>query len=71
MPRISTQELLKNSKTSTQVLCSIDQKTHSQFLLAHQRVNKKNTASTREAILLAFVLNPHAIRHAPMKDDPR
>ena len=26
---------------------------------------------TREAILLALVLKPHAIKHAPMNEDPR
>ena len=45
--------------------------THSQFLLAHHKVTKKHAAKTREAILLAFVSNPHAIRHAPMNEDPR
>ena len=44
---------------------------HIQLLLAHQRVKRKNTASTIDAILLAFVLNPHAIKHAPMNEDPR
>lgn len=39
--------------------------------LAHHNVNKKNTASTIDAILLAFVLNPHAIKQAPMKEEPR
>jgi len=47
-------------------------KTHViQFLLAHQSVKRKNTASTIDAILLALVLNPHAIKHAPMNEDPR
>ena len=45
--------------------------TYNQSLLAHHRVNRKNTASTMEATLLALVLKPHAIRHAPMKDEPR
>jgi len=45
--------------------------THNQFLLAHHKVTKKHAAKTREAILLAFVSNPHAIRHAPMNEDPR
>ena len=45
--------------------------TYSQSLLAHHSVNKKNTARTIEATLLALVLKPHAIRHAPMKDEPR
>ena len=44
---------------------------HIQLLLAHQSVKRKNTASTIDAILLAFVLNPHAIKHAPMNEDPR
>ena len=38
---------------------------------AHQSVNKKNPASTKDATLLAFVSNPQAIRQAPMKLDPR
>ncbi len=39
--------------------------------LAHHKVNRKNTARTRQATLLAFVSKPHAIRQAPMKLDPR
>jgi hypothetical protein len=45
--------------------------THNQSRLAHQSVNRKKTANTNDAILLAFVLNPHAIKQAPMKDEPR
>lgn len=45
--------------------------TYTQLFLAHHNVNKKNTASTNEATLLASVLKPHAMRHAPMNDDPR
>jgi hypothetical protein len=45
--------------------------THSQFRFAHQSVNKKKTAITIDAILLAFVLNPHAIKQAPIKDEPK
>ena len=40
-------------------------------LLAHQRVNKKKTAIIRVAILLALISNPHAIKQAPMNEDPR
>jgi hypothetical protein len=46
-------------------------KTHNQFLRAHHRVKRKNTARAREAILLALVSNPHAMREAPMSEDPR
>lgn len=31
----------------------------------------KNTASTIDATLLALVLNPHAIKQAPMNEEPR
>jgi hypothetical protein len=34
-------------------------------------VKRKNTAMTSEAILLAFVLNPHAIKQAPINEEPR
>ena len=44
---------------------------HIQLLLAHHSVKRKNTASTIDAILLALVLNPHAIKHAPMNEEPR
>jgi len=44
---------------------------YSKFRLAHQRVNRKKAASTNEAILLASVLKPQAIKHAPMKEEPR
>ena len=46
-------------------------RTHNQFFRAHQRVKIKNTARTKQATLLAFVSNPQAIRHAPMKEEPR
>jgi hypothetical protein len=45
--------------------------THSQFLRAHHNVKRKNTPRARQAILLALVSNPHAIRQAPMSEDPR
>ena len=48
-----------------------ERSTDSQLLLAHQRVKRKKPAMTRLAILLALVSNPHAIRHAPMRDEPR
>lgn len=44
---------------------------HSQFFLAHHRVNMKKKANTSDAILLADSLNPHAIKAAPIKDEPR
>jgi hypothetical protein len=44
---------------------------YSRFRRAHHKVNKKKTASTIDATLLASVLNPHAIRQAPMKEEPR
>ena len=46
-------------------------RTYNQFRLAHQSVNKKNAARTREATLLALMLNPHAMREAPMNEEPR
>ena len=42
-----------------------------QFLRAHHRVNRKKAAKTIDATLLAFISNPHAIKQAPMNDDPR
>ena len=45
--------------------------TYNQFLRAHQSVNKKNAARTRQAILLALVSNPQAIKQAPMSEEPR
>lgn len=47
------------------------ERTHNQLRFAHQSVNKKKTAMTIDAILLAFVSNPHAIKDAPIKDEPR
>lgn len=41
------------------------------FLRAHQRVKRKNTARTMQATLLALMSKPHAIRQAPMNDEPR
>ena len=41
------------------------------YLRAHQRVKSQNPDRTRHAILLARVSNPHAMRQAPMKDEPR
>lgn len=34
-------------------------------------MNKKNPARINVAILLALVLNPHVIKAAPMRDEPR
>lgn len=45
--------------------------THSQFLLAHQRLIRKMTAKTKVAILLASKSYPQAIRAAPMKELPK
>jgi len=45
--------------------------THNKLRLAHHRVKMKNPASTRHAILLALVSNPHAINAAPIKEEPR
>lgn len=45
--------------------------TYNQFLRAHQSVNRKNAARTRDAILLAFVSKPHAINAAPISPEPR
>lgn len=42
-----------------------------QFLRAHHSVNRKNAARTRHAILLALVSNPHAIKQAPINEEPR
>ena len=44
--------------------------TYNQFLRAHQSVNK-NAARTRQAVLLALVSNPQAIKQAPMSKEPR
>lgn len=44
---------------------------YSQFFRAHQRVKMKKTARTKQATLLAFVSNPQAMRHAPIKEEPR
>lgn len=45
--------------------------TYKRFLRAHHKVNRKKTARTRVATLLAFVSKPHAMRQAPMKHEPR
>ena len=45
--------------------------TYNKLRLAHHRVRMKNPASTRHAILLALVSNPHAINAAPIKEEPR
>jgi hypothetical protein len=45
--------------------------THVKSRLAHHKVIKKNPASARQAIFEAFSLKPQAIKHAPMKDEPR
>jgi hypothetical protein len=42
-----------------------------QFFRAHHSVNRKNAARTRHATLLALVSNPHAIKQAPMSEEPR
>jgi hypothetical protein len=39
-------------------------------LLAQNKVNKKKPAKTSDAILLAVMSNPHAMRAAPMKAEP-
>lgn len=52
-------------------LNSLLKDTHSQLFLAHHSVTKKNAPITIEATLLALVSNPHAIRHAPMNEDPK
>ncbi len=72
MPRMSAHELCQVIRIEIRSPPRYSsEKPYSQFFLAHQRVNRKNTAKTMEAILLAFVLNPQAIKHAPMKEDPR
>ena len=45
--------------------------THSQLRLAHHKVNRKKAARTSEAILLALVSKPQAMRAAPMRPEPR
>jgi hypothetical protein len=60
--------LCKTSENSAEL---VEADTHNKLRRAHHSVNKKNTASTRLAILLAFVSNPHAIKQAPMKEEPR
>lgn len=67
IPKINTQVLWTESALDKYLV----KRTYNQSLLAHHRVNKKNTASTILAILLAFVSNPHAMRAAPMKEEPR
>jgi hypothetical protein len=47
------------------------EQTYSQFFRAHHSVNRKKTARTIVATLLALVLNPHAIKQAPINDEPK
>jgi len=66
------------SYTASKMVSSIRSRTvipretaHSRLLLAHQSVNKKKTASTKLATLLALVSKPQVIKQAPIKEDPR
>lgn len=43
----------------------------SQSFLAHHNVNKKHTANTMLATLLATILNPQNVSNAPTNDDPK
>jgi hypothetical protein len=45
--------------------------TYSISRLAHHRKNRKNTARTKQATLLAFVSKPHTISAAPIRLEPR
>lgn len=45
--------------------------THSQSLRDHHSVSRNATASTNEHTLLATMLKPQVIKHAPMKAEPR
>lgn len=45
--------------------------TTNKLCLSYHNVNKKNAAITMDAILLAFVLNPQAMKQAPINEEPR
>ena len=72
MPTINTHVLyiIENSVNGSHEAINT-KAAHSKFLLAHQRVNKKNTASTKLATLLALVSKPQVIKQAPINEDPR
>lgn len=70
MPKIRTHDLVLKNTMRPNVKYK-RKGTYNQFRFAHQSVNKKKTAITIDATLLAFVSNPHAINEAPIKDEPR
>ena len=70
IPRIRAQ-VLGQIELNTANAMRMHEITYNQFLRAHHSVNKKNAARTRHATLLALVSNPHAIKQAPMNEEPR
>ena len=70
IPRMSAHVLHIRQLVSYGKLSNMRQ-AYSQFRLAHHSVKRKNTARTRDATLLALMSNPHAMRQAPMKLEPR